>query len=277
MRFFFAVALMLFSGWALFPQTLKISYSFEYKTTSHSGWNRDLSLCVEIDSLGVFCYSENNYLRDSIRYKILDEGLGPYVAAEEGKRFPRGVNWCVAGDPSIGKFTHYDYLALLIFIAEGNYQSPQWEIGAETEEVCGHTCRKAVAEYYGRTWIVWYTEELPVGLGPWLLWGTPGMILKAEDGQSLFRFTCETVRVVDYSRRASVIAYMNERSNDPAATIIAGSMMEVEALRTKYNRNVDASYGAMGLQLQGFTADGKPKEIPKYRSYIPLIPDEYWK
>ena len=34
--------------------------------------------------------------------------------------------------------------------------------------------------FSGREWNVWFTEEIPVSLGPWKLNGLPGIILQAE-------------------------------------------------------------------------------------------------
>ena len=276
MRVLVVTPILLFACLTTSAQTLIFSYLFEYKTDPAKAWNRDLSLCVEVDSLGVLCYSENEYLRDSIGYTIMDAGLGHYVASEEKKRFPRGVQWSIFGNPSTGKFTHYDYYITLNFTAEDYYQTPQWEISEDTEEICGYLCRKAVSKYYGRLWTVWYAEEIPIGSGPWLLWGTPGMILKAEDSQMLFRFSCENIVATNFSRRSSVLSHINRNCSDSAAIIMTGSMKEVEALRTKYNRDVQAYYDIMGFQIRSFDADGKPMELPKYRPYIPLIPDEYW-
>lgn len=277
MKNFIITSLFLFISFATSAQTLKFSYLFKYKRDPAKGWNKDYSLCVEIDSLGVLCYSENEYLRDSVGYEVIDAGLDHYVAYEEENRYPRGVQWSVFGNPSTGKFTHYDYRVTLNFIAEDNYQTPQWEICDDTEEICGYLCRKAVSNYYGRLWTVWYTEEIPIGFGPWLLWGTPGMVLKAEDSEMLFCFTCESAIVTNFSRRSSVLSHITRCHSDNAAVIITGTMKEVETLRTKYNRDIQASYDAMGFQVRGFDANGNPLEIPKHRSYIPLIPDEYWK
>jgi hypothetical protein len=41
-------------------------------------------------------------------------------------------------------------------------------------------CKKATTNFRGRYWEAWYTEEIPIGQGPWKLCGLPGMILKAN-------------------------------------------------------------------------------------------------
>lgn len=46
------------------------------------------------------------------------------------------------------------------------------------------TCKKAIGEFRGRTYEVWFSEEIPVNFGPWKLWGLPGLIVEAQDFNS---------------------------------------------------------------------------------------------
>lgn len=47
----------------------------------------------------------------------------------------------------------------------------------------------AIAKFKGRTWIAWYTEDIPIDNGPWKLSGLPGLILKAHDSENDYGFT----------------------------------------------------------------------------------------
>ena len=68
---------------------------------------------------------------------------------------------------------------------------PAWTIAeGDTATHCGYTCQKATTTYAGRTWTVWFAEDIPVNAGPWKLSGLPGLIMDAYDTDSLFRFTC---------------------------------------------------------------------------------------
>ncbi len=69
-----------------------------------------------------------------------------------------------------------------------------WELlQNENKTVCGYTCSKARTTYAGRTWEVWYANEISVPFGPWKLTGLPGLILEAraktETGELLFTAT----------------------------------------------------------------------------------------
>lgn len=58
------------------------------------------------------------------------------------------------------------------------------------KKILDFNCKKASAFVRGRQWTVWYTEDIPFRLGPWLLGGLPGLILAAEDSDGTFKFVC---------------------------------------------------------------------------------------
>lgn len=66
--------------------------------------------------------------------------------------------------------------------------SHDWEIFEETQQILSYTCQKATTSFRGRNYTVWFASEIPVSDGPWKLYGLPGLILKAEDSEQLFRF-----------------------------------------------------------------------------------------
>ena len=56
-----------------------------------------------------------------------------------------------------------------------------WSINVDsTRQILGYKCYMATTDFRGRRWTVYYTEDIPVSLGPWKLGGLPGLILSAE-------------------------------------------------------------------------------------------------
>ncbi len=88
-----------------------------------------------------------------------------------------------------GKLSVYAPIGLVMCSYEEG-EKIKWELLEETKEVCGYSCSKARANYSGRTWEVWYAEEIALPFGPWKLVGLPGLVLEAksktEDGELLF-------------------------------------------------------------------------------------------
>jgi GLPGLI family protein len=56
-----------------------------------------------------------------------------------------------------------------------------WQLQYDTLNILGYNCQKAIGNFKGRTYIAWFTSNLPYPIGPWKLKGLPGMILKADD------------------------------------------------------------------------------------------------
>ena len=66
-----------------------------------------------------------------------------------------------------------------------------WDLQDSVTSICGHLCRGARATFRGRSYYVFYAEDIPVSAGPWKLSGLPGLILyaNADDGKFVFRAT----------------------------------------------------------------------------------------
>lgn len=257
-------------------QVLRCKYLYEYKTDAARGYKTDYSLCTESDGNIFLCYSENQVLRDSIGAVSADAGED--IASIQGKmsRYPRGQSWFIIGNPSDGHFHEYAIVQLTTHLdGEGEYPTPKWTLLEETEEICGHTCHMAVAEYLGRMWTIWFSKEISLNLGPWLLWGAPGMILKAEDKQGLFRFTCKEISVVRETRQ-QLILYLYNRFRPSGYPYFSYDIREMEQLLTRLQRYPEVFDEMSGSKTKVYTADGHLDTGHIVFPYIPLIPEEYW-
>lgn len=57
----------------------------------------------------------------------------------------------------------------------------QWEITNEQKKIGNLNCTKAIGEFRGRTYVCWFSYDIPAPIGPWKLFGLPGAIIEAYD------------------------------------------------------------------------------------------------
>lgn len=92
--------------------------------------------------------------------------------------------------PEKGTLTHTDDIFGHHYLMTEKLELPQWAIQHEKKTVAGYTCQRAEAAFKGRTWIAWFTPDIPASDGPWKLCGLPGLILEAQDTENHYHFTC---------------------------------------------------------------------------------------
>lgn len=76
---------------------------------------------------------------------------------------------------------------------EEDLQGISWELQDSVANICGHLCKSATGYFRGRTYYVFYAEDIPVSAGPWKLSGLPGLILHADVDDGKFTFHANRV------------------------------------------------------------------------------------
>lgn len=79
-------------------------------------------------------------------------------------------------------------------VFEYQYTQPMpkidWQaVDAPDTTVAGVVCKKATCDFGGRRWVACYAPSMPVGLGPYLFNGLPGLIFSVRDSAGTHGFT----------------------------------------------------------------------------------------
>ena len=69
-----------------------------------------------------------------------------------------------------------------------------WKILEKFKRIGKFKAQKAVGSFRGRTYTVWFTEEIPLPYGPWKLFGLPGLILEAKDSEKMFQIEFVSIK-----------------------------------------------------------------------------------
>ena len=61
-----------------------------------------------------------------------------------------------------------------------------WKLLGEKKKIGKFNCQNASIEFRGRTFIAWFTTDIPVAFGPYKFKGLPGLILEVYDSEKLW-------------------------------------------------------------------------------------------
>lgn len=130
-----------------------------------------------------------------IRTQIFDRGGSLNEASVATQHIPHSYQYYNV-EKWIGenRLFYSDKLITEVYGYEETLERPAWKIETRQKEIAGYNCQKATANYKGREWTVWFAPAIPISEGPWKLWGLPGLILKAEDAEKQYTFTCIEIK-----------------------------------------------------------------------------------
>lgn len=84
--------------------------------------------------------------------------------------------------------SYNEYPLISAFYIKENSNSIKWSIIKKTKSIGNYLCQKATCNFHGREYIVWFTKEIPISLGPWKFNGLPGLILEAYEQNNFIKF-----------------------------------------------------------------------------------------
>lgn len=139
-------------------ETARYECVYEYQTTNPKGVTDTYSTTLQIGSRAARFYGDEDF--DQIVYQ----------------------------NQSTGKLTVYSVIPPDYFTYTESANTIAWTLSERTDTICGYVCQQAMGEYGGRTWTVWYAQNIPVPFGPWKLCGLPGLVMKAVDTEGIHHF-----------------------------------------------------------------------------------------
>ncbi|QIY83992.1 GLPGLI family protein [Chryseobacterium sp. NEB161] len=136
-----------------------------------------------------------------------------------------------------------------------NYQDFNWVISKkDVKDIMGYKCFKATGKFRGRTYIAWFTPDLPNDIGPWKFRGLPGIILSISDTDNIFTFQAIEIHLnainkfpiserVNFDKNQNYISYKdfinkeNSHINDMRKRIEANRSTGTVVLSRSNNRD----------------------------------------
>ena len=225
--------------------TSQMRYSEELKELSQD------EKILDIGKHSSHFYSRWAERNQDIHDSVFSRGgkLEDYYAAIDKSGFPHSkTRFNVFKNYPIKNILTYTVKNLKFFRYEEPMTTPKWEMINGDTVIVGYHCKKAKTTFRGRTWIVWYTLDIPYRDGPWKLFGLPGLILKANDTKGDFIFNC--IGIEKGNMQLIVPRKVKYLKSTPE---------EIEKNERLFLSDFDAYIAKMGFpKMQGFDAQGKP-------------------
>lgn len=176
-------ALFLFVGLMLSAQNNRVIYEYKFAPDS----TRTDSLKTEwtyldISKKGSKFYSKSTFESDSIVQESIKKQLASGMKNVSISRQRQGgeINYEV-------EKTYPEYKTYLIAsVGNDAYKVLEdrkinWKIAPEKKKLGEFNVQKATAEFAGRSWIAWFTTDVPIQDGPYKFSGLPGLIVEIYD------------------------------------------------------------------------------------------------
>jgi len=167
-----------------FSQKFSFIYETKYKLNSEKpdNINSDNMILDLKNNTSIFRESQDKR-SDSIK---LNHGNGRYNMGVENQFYVK-KNLAQKRIEKIITYLGTDYLLPIEEILN-------WNITSEQKLIGKYRSQKAETNYGGRTWIAWFTAELPFADGPYIFNGLPGLIVSIQDSNNDYSFNLIEVK-----------------------------------------------------------------------------------
>lgn len=181
----------------------KVTYSLKYKFHPDQRDAYNDTRIVQIGKHGVKDYSDIINYFDSLATEQVRRGAESYSNVS-GNPWPLEIIRPIRGEKADLK---YRLSTSAFFVYPDSVPSLEWSFNdEETDSIIGYDCRKATVEFAGRSYIAWFTPEIPLPFGPYKFGGLPGLILKLEDAERQYiwvavGFERDNAPIMEYNYR----------------------------------------------------------------------------
>ncbi len=96
-----------------------------------------------------------------------------------------------------GEITFTEITVNGTFKYEESLDAFNWQLNQDTATIAGYLSQKATCDYGGRSWIAWFSTEIPFNDGPYKFNGLAGLIVKIYDNRKHYVFDLTGIEAAD--------------------------------------------------------------------------------
>jgi len=139
-------------------------------------------------------YGEKRLQRDSLFARMRQTNGGSFDRTQM-QNLRSHIDFTIEKDFKTGKNTYNSRIARDQYSYEED-RPMEWKILPETAKIGDYKTQKAETNFAGRTWIAWFTTDVPFQDGPYKFSGLPGLIVKVEDSKGDFSFDLKETKKI---------------------------------------------------------------------------------
>lgn len=188
------IALLLCQLQAIGQSQSRYDCLYEYTVKASNGNREVYSTILQIGSTSALFSDYLAFQLDSLRQtKSPDEQIK--MGEARLRKSAYFFDQTVFQNTPKGKLSVYSTIIPNHYTYQEDKVNMVWEIDdSSTDTISGYLCRKATAEYGGRSWVAWYAPDIPLQFGPWKFTSLPGLILKVYDSEHVHCFEAIQLR-----------------------------------------------------------------------------------
>ena len=176
------------------PVELVATYTLEYmKDTTNPDLIRHVDMLLFMGQKTSLFVSKENYSIDTIMRGISSSKEFQDFLLNPQRPFPQ-FRYRIYKNYPKGKLTFIDKVPSSIFKYEENIDMFNWQISGDTVTINGYKAQKATCDFGGRSWVAWFSPDIPYSDGPYKFNGLPGLIIKVGDTREHYVFELISIK-----------------------------------------------------------------------------------
>ncbi|MFZ4931140.1 GLPGLI family protein [Chryseobacterium sp. Mn2064] len=185
---------LLLGTFICFSQSNRFVYEVVSKKDSTSGNTIKENFNLDITSNDIAYYNRLYYVNDSIFSTQNQYGYKGYKLTS-----------FLIKKKNSNDYQSYEYIGDVNFYKINEKAEQNWKISDSTKVLGGYSVQKAVTEFGGRSWVAWFSKDIPIPYGPYKFNGLPGLIMELYDTKKDYYFkVIKSEKITEEYKRVSL-------------------------------------------------------------------------
>ncbi len=174
----------------MLAQNNRFIYEVKYRKDSTSKHITKENYYLDVTKEEIFYYNRMYFINDSLDlHGFKDYRLTSFLTKK--KTAPSYQNYEYIGDVNFYKLT--------------GESKQQWTITDSIKNINNFQVQKAITLFGGRSWVAWFSKDIPIPYGPYTFNGLPGLIMELYDTKKNFYFNViKSEKIPENYRRISL-------------------------------------------------------------------------